>query len=129
MEQFPINKAGHIESLIGVKEGDKFIRKVQYGSRNVIVECTKITPKYADIGNGRYRIKDASPQGRGYDSPGYLSHYTPEVAQEIRANEKRLKQDDFLRRVNYNLLPYDLVNQVYGFIFNETQKLKGTSNV
>ncbi len=70
-----------IQSLEGVEVGDRFlVYKNKYDDHKSIVVCTKVTPKQAQIGEYRYRIKDACAlvgKGRWRHIPN-LYNATPE---------------------------------------------------
>ncbi len=104
----------YISNLIGVKVGDRFICYSRYGSREKIVICTKVTPKFADIGGSRYVI--ATGEGWGgspYDRPRSLMPYSQKRADRIMEQERHLRQADELNRRDFIALPIALVDSIH----------------
>ena len=61
--KFPTDQYKQIINLTDVKVGDKFLRNNWRTGEEQEVICNRLTPKYAEIGNIKYRLADGQPSG------------------------------------------------------------------
>lgn len=109
--------ANRIQTLEGVKVGDKFVIFSGWASRDpVIVKCTRLTPKQAIIGSIRYKIENARPIG----SRRFLYPIDQDELKRTAFEQRKRVVGNF----TYGELNNDDIEAVYKIIFNHRQRLE-----
>lgn len=102
-----------------IKVGDEvIISRTSWGGTKTIEKVTKVTPKYFDAGNRRYRKDDGYMYGNTdrYNHPR-AEIATPEEVNQIKLDRMRANITAYLtRHCDYSEVPIETLVQVYNLL-------------